>query len=197
MRNLTALAFISIDGVIQGPGSPGEDPSDGFKYGGWVAPYDDEEAGKIIEGLLKPADLILGRKTFEIWENYWPHHTEYWPSINEVTKYVMSTSRKESEWSNTVFIDSIAEVEAIKASEGLDLHIWGSSQVVKLLLSHGLVDELWLMIHPVILGRGKKLFDSNSVPSAYTLKDSSITSTGVIMAHYKRSGDVKIGRIGA
>jgi dihydrofolate reductase len=197
MRNLTALAFISIDGVIQGPGSPGEDPSDGFKYGGWVAPYDDEEAGKVIEGLLKPADLILGRKTFEIWENYWPHHTEYWPSINEVTKYVMSTSRKESEWSNTVFIDSIAEVEAIKASEGLDLHIWGSSQVVKLLLSHGLVDELWLMIHPVILGRGKKLFDSNSVPSAYTLKDSSVTSTGVIMAHYQRSGDVKTGRIGA
>jgi dihydrofolate reductase len=197
MRNLTALAFISIDGVIQGPGSPGEDPSDGFKYGGWVAPYDDEEAGKIIEGLLKPADLILGRKTFEIWENYWPHHTEYWPSINEVTKYVMSTSRKESEWTNTVFIEDIAEVEAIKASEGLDLHIWGSSQVVKLLLSHGLVDELWLMIHPVILGRGKKLFDSNSVPSAYTLKDSSVTSTGVIMAHYQRSGDVKTGRIGA
>jgi dihydrofolate reductase len=197
MRNLTALAFISIDGVIQGPGSPGEDPSDGFKYGGWVAPYDDEEAGKVIEGLLKPADLILGRKTFEIWENYWPHHTEYWPSINEVTKYVMSTSRKESEWTNTVFIEDIAEVEAIKASEGLDLHIWGSSQVVKLLLSHGLVDELWLMIHPVILGRGKKLFDSNSVPSAYTLKDSSVTSTGVIMAHYQRSGDVKTGRIGA
>jgi dihydrofolate reductase len=197
MRNLTALAFISIDGVIQGPGSPGEDPSDGFKYSGWVAPYDDEEAGKVIEGLLKPADLILGRKTFEIWENYWPHHTEYWPSINEVTKYVMSTSRKESEWTNTVFIEDIAEVEAIKASEGLDLHIWGSSQVVKLLLSHGLVDELWLMIHPVILGRGKKLFDSNSVPSAYTLKDSSVTSTGVIMAHYQRSGDVKTGRIGA
>jgi dihydrofolate reductase len=197
MRNLTALAFISIDGVIQGPGSPGEDPSDGFKYGGWVAPYDDEEAGKVIEGLLKPADLILGRTTFEIWENYWPHHTEFWPSINEVTKYVMSTSRKESEWSNTVFIEDIAEVEAIKASEGLDLHVWGSSQVVKLLLSHGLVDELWLMIHPVILGRGKKLFDSNSVPSAYTLKDSSVTSTGVIIAHYQRSGDVKTGRIGA
>jgi dihydrofolate reductase len=197
MRQLIVLAFISMDGVIQGPGSPEEDPSDGFKYGGWVAPYDDAEAGKIMERLLRPADLLLGRKTFEIWEDYWPNHTEYWPTINEVTKYVLSSSRDQSQWTNSVFVESVSEIEKIKGSEGLDLHVWGSSEVVKLLLQHGLVDDFWLMIHPVILGKGKRLFDDNAIPAAFTLADSAITSTGVIFAHYQRSGDVAIGKIGA
>ena len=196
MRKFIVLSFISLDGVMQGPGSPEEDPSGGFKHGGWVAPYDDEVNNKMMERLLKPADLLLGRKTFEIWEDYWPKHTEYWPTINEVTKYVLSTTRDETDWENSTFIKSVSDIEKIKSSEGLDVHIWGSSEVVKLLLEHELVDEFWLMIHPVILGHGKRLFDDKAIPAAFTLAESVVTPTGVIIANYQRAGEVKTGSIG-
>ncbi|WP_026966950.1 dihydrofolate reductase family protein [Algoriphagus terrigena] len=196
MRKFIVLSFISLDGVMQGPGSPEEDPSGGFKHGGWVAPYDDEVNNKMMERLLKPADLLLGRKTFEIWEDYWPKHTEYWPTINDVNKYVLSTTRNKTDWENSVFVQTVSGIKKIKSSEGLDIHVWGSSEVVQLLLEHELVDEFWLMIHPVILGHGKRLFDDKAIPAAFTLAESVVTPTGVIIANYQRAGEVKTGSIG-
>ena len=188
--------MISLDGVMQAPGGQGEDPSGGFKYGGWVAPFDDEIYGKVMEKELKPADYLLGRKTFKIWKNYWPDHAEYWPGINEGTKYVLSKTRKKSEWKNTVFIKSIADIKRIKKSNGADLQVWGSSELVKLLFKNDLVDELSLKIHPLMLGKGKKLFDHGAIPAAFQLMESITTPSGVIIAYYKRSGKVKTGTIG-
>jgi len=192
--------MITLDGVMQAPGGPEEDTSNDFKYGGWVAPYGDEGAGKIMEKLMKPTDLLLGRKTFEIWESYWPQHESGWPGINDVTKYVLSTTRKNSDWENSVFLKSLADIEKLKASpgsDGTDIQVWGSSKLIQLLLKNDLVDELWLMIHPLTLGEGKKLFQDGPIPAAFTLAESTITATGVIIANYKRSGEVKTGTVGS
>ena len=197
MRKITVLSMITLDGVMQGPGGPEEDPSGGFKYGGWVAPYDDEVGGEVMQRLMKPSDLLLGRKTFEIWENYWPEHAQYWPGIMEVTKYVLSTTRSRSDWSNSVFFNSLTDIENLKNSEGSDLQVWGSSELIQLLLKHDLVDELWLMIHPLTLGEGKKLFTHGPIPAAFTLVESVVTPKGVILAHYERGGEVVTGRVGA
>ncbi|MGN6400381.1 MAG: dihydrofolate reductase family protein [Flavisolibacter sp.] len=197
MRKIIVLSMITLDGVMQAPGGPQEDTSGGFKYGGWVAPYGDEASGKVMQKLMQPADLLLGRKTFEIWENYWPEHTDYWTSINDVTKYVLSTTRKNSGWKNSVFFNSLADIEKLKNSEGSDIQVWGSGELIQLLLAHDLVDELWLMIHPLTLGEGKKLFAGGPIPAAFTLLESIVTRGGVIMAHYKRAGDVKTGNAGA
>lgn len=190
--------MITLDGVLQGPGAPGEDPSDGFEYGGWVAPYDDEVYGKTVEKELKQrVDYILGRKTFEIWEAYWPKHEDFWPGINEGTKYVLSNTREASQWKNTVFIKSVAEIEKLKESKGADIQVWGSGQLAQLLFQYDLVDELRLKIHPLTLGKGKNLFDTGIVPAAFTLIESTITPKGVILASYKRSGNVRTGTVGA
>jgi len=188
--------MISLDGVMQAPGGPGEDTSGGFEYGGWVAPYGDEVAAKVMAKLMKPADLLLGRKTFEIWEDYWPKHAGSWPGINEVTKYVLSGTRKSSDWKASVFLNSLADIEKLKASTGSDIQVWGSSELIQLLLRNDLVDELWLMIHPLTLGKGKKLFTNGPIPAAFTLAESSVTSTGVIIANYKRAGKVETGTVG-
>lgn len=189
--------MITLDGVMQGPGGPEEDPSGGFKFGGWVAPYDDDVAGEVMQRLMKPADLLLGRKTFEIWENYWPEHAQYWPGIMEVTKYVLSTTRNTSDWKNSVFLHSLTDIANLKNSEGSGLQVWGSSELIQLLLKHDLVDELWLMIHPLTLGEGKKLFTHGPVPAAFTLQESVITRKGVILVNYKRAGEVVTGTVGA
>ncbi len=189
------MSFITLDGVMQAPGGPEEDPSGDFKYGGWTAPYSDEVSGQVMQKQMEPADLLLGRKTFDIWENYWPKHTEYWPGVNEVTKYVLSNTLKKSDWENTVFLTSVEDIEKLKKSEGPDIKIWGSSQLVQLLSKHDLVDEFWLNIHPILLGKGKKLFDDSAMPAAFRLAESTVTRTGVIMANYKRAGDVKTGSI--
>jgi dihydrofolate reductase len=191
------LEFITLDGVIQSPGSPEEDPESGFRYGGWVTPYNDESAGKAMEKLLKPADILLGRKTFDIWENYWPQHAEHWPGINEVTKFVLSTTRNSSAWNNSVFLNNLQDIKDLKNSDGRELKIWGSSELVKLLLGNDLVDELWLMIHPITLGKGKKLFEDSAMPSAFTLAESTVTDKGVIIANYKKAGEIKTGTVGA
>lgn len=196
MRKIIVLEFITLDGVIQGPGAPEEDTEGGFKHGGWIAPYSDEVGDKVMEKQLEPADLLLGRKTFDIWENYWPTHADIWPGVNEVTKFVLSKTREKSDWNNCVFIESVEDIEKLKNSEGSDIKIWGSSQLVQLLLKHDLVDELNLMIHPVILGEGKKLFADGSAPAAFTLTESTVTTTGVIIATYKRAGQVKTGTVG-
>lgn len=196
MRKIIILSMISLDGVMQAPGGPEEDTSGGFEYGGWVAPYGDETSGKMMEKLMKPSDLLLGRKTFQIWENYWPKHGDRWPSINDVIKYVVSTTVKTSDWKNCVFLDSLADIETLKNSDGSDIKVWGSSELIQLLLKNDLVDELWLMIHPLTLGKGKKLFRDGAIPAAFTLAETVATTSGIIMANYKRAGEVKTGRIG-
>jgi dihydrofolate reductase len=196
MRKIIVLSMITLDGVMQAPGGPEEDTSGGFKYGGWVAPYSDEASGKVMKKLMKPADLLLGRKTFEIWANYWPEHADNWPGINDVTKYVLSTTMKKSGWKNSVFLNSLVDIEKLKNSEGSDIKVWGSSKLIQLLLKNDLVDQLWLLIHPLALGRGKKLFDDGPIPAAFTLTESTVTPNGVIIAHYKRAGEVKTGTAG-
>lgn len=189
--------MITLDGVMQAPGGPKEDTSRGFKYGGWVSPYFDEVFGKVLEKQLKPADLLLGRKTFEIFANYWPEHENYWPGINEVTKYVMSRTMKKSDWKNSVFLKSLADIKKLKNSKGSDIQIHGSGELIQLLLKNDLVDKLWLKIYPLTLGKGKKLFDNGTLPAAFTLKECSVTPSGVIIANYKRAGKVKTGTVGA
>ena len=197
MRKIIIQEFISLDGVIQAPGGPEEDTAGGFQYGGWVAPYGDEVGDKVMEKLMQPADLLLGRKTFEIWEDYWPKHESQWPGINDVTKYVLSTTRKNSDWKHSIFLKNLADIEKLKAANGSDIKVWGSGRLVQLLLKHDLVDELWLMIHPLTLGEGKKLFDDGPIPAAFTLAESTVTARGVIFAHYQRAGEVRTGTVGA
>ncbi|WP_316793073.1 dihydrofolate reductase family protein [Pedobacter frigoris] len=196
MRKIIVLSFITLDGVMQAPGGPEEDTSGGFKYGGWTAPYDDEVSGKLMQKQMEPADLLLGRKTFEIFASFWPEHASQWPGVNEVTKYVISNTVDKSDWENSVFLTSVADIEKLKNSEGSDLKVWGSSELVQLLLKHDLVDEFWLNIHPVLLGEGKRLFDSEAIPAAFTLAESLVTPKGVIMANYKRAGKVETGTVG-
>ncbi|SDE25127.1 RibD C-terminal domain-containing protein [Niabella drilacis] len=188
--------MITLDGVMQAPGGPEEDISGGFKYGGWTAPYGDEVSAKILQKQLEPADYLLGRKTFEIWENYWPHHGDFWPGINAGTKYVLSATRKNSDWNHSVFLGNVEEIKALKDTAGPDIQVWGSSKLVQLLLKQDLVDVLWLKIYPVILGSGKKLFEDGSIPAAFQLTESTITPGGVIIANYKRAGEVKTGTAG-
>ncbi|MHC2990126.1 dihydrofolate reductase [Pontibacter sp. HJ8] len=197
MRKIIVLSMISLDGVMQAPGGPEEDTSGGFQYGGWVAPYGDEVSDKVMEKLMKPADLLLGRKTFEIWADYWPEHESVWPGINDVTKYVLSTTMKKSDWKNSVFLHSLSDIQELKNSNGADIQVWGSSKLIQLLLKNDLVDELWLMIHPLTLGKGKKLFDDGPIPAAFTLKESTTTPSGVIIANYQRAGKIKTGTIGS
>ena len=196
MRKIIVLSFITLDGVMQAPGGPEEDTSSGFKYGGWVAPYFDEVGGKVMEKQMKPADLLLGRKTFEIFAGYWPVHENVWPGINDVTKYVMSRTMKKSDWKNSVFLNSLADIEKLKNSEGSDIQVHGSGELIQLLLKNDLLDELWLKFYPVILGKGKKLFGNGTIPAAFTLTENTVTPSGVIIANYKRAGEVKTGTVG-
>jgi len=203
MRKITVLSMITLDGVMQAPGGPEEDTSGVFKYGGWTAPYSDEVYGKVVqEELQQTADYLLGRKTFEIWADYWPEHGDFWPGINEGTKYVFSKSVKKSNplvsgWKNSVVIKKLADIKKLKNSTGSDIQVWGSSELVQLLLKNDLVDELRLKIHPLTLGKGKKLFDNGTIPAAFTLIESTVTTTGVIIASYKRAGKVQTGTVGA
>ena len=190
--------MITLDSVMQAPGGPEEDTSNGFKYGGWVAPYEDEVGDEAVQKELKQrTDYLLGRKTFQIWESYWPEHADIWLGINEGTKYVLSKTMKKSDWQNTVFIKSLADIKKLKNSEGSDIQVWGSSKLVQLLLKNDLVDELWLKIYPLTLGEGKKLFDDGPIPAAFTVTESLVTPTGVIITKYKRAGKVHTGTVGA
>jgi len=192
MRKITVLSMITLDGVMQAPGGPKEDKSGGFKFGGWTAPYSDEKFGKVLQKELKQkSDYLLGRKTFEIWENYWPHHEDFWPGINKGTKYILSSTRKRSDWKNCIFIKNVADIKKLKKTTGADIQVWGSSKLIQLLFKNDLVDEIRLKIYPLIIGKGKKLFDHNAIPSSFTLTESIVTTTGVIIAGYKRKGKVK------
>jgi dihydrofolate reductase len=200
MRKIIVLSFITLDGVMQAPGRPDEDTSDGFKYGGWTAPYfaeADEAAGEFIAKYMKSADLLLGRKTFEFFASYWPTHADMWPGINDVTKYVMSTTMDKSDWKNSVFLKSVDDIKKLKNSEGSDIQVHGSGNLIQTLLKHDLVDELWLKTFPVTLGNGKRLFSEGTIPAAFTLTDSLVTPNGGIFANYERAGEVKTGTVGA
>ena len=194
MRKIFVSSFITLDGVMQAAGGPEED----FTYGGWSAPYYDDVVDKVAEEKKKhPADLLLGRKTFEMFASFFPEHPDLWPGVNDATKYVMSSTLHKSGWNNSVFLTSVDDIKKLKESQGLDLQVHGSGQLVQLLLKHDLVDELWLLIHPVTLGTGKRLFDNGTIPAAFTLKESLAAPSGVIIANYKRAGEVKTGTMGS
>lgn len=196
MRKIIVITMITLDGVMQAPGGPEEDTSSGFKYGGWTAPHLDEVGGEVFAKLMKPADYLLGGKTFDIFASYWPEHADVWPGINDGIKYVLSKTMKKSDWENTVFLESLADIKKLKNSEGSDIQVWGSGKVVQLLLKNDLVDELWLSIFPLTLGQGQKLFEDGTIPAAFTLIESIVSPSGVIMVNYKRAGEVKTGTVG-
>lgn len=200
MRKIIVLSFITLDGVMQAPGGPEEDQSSGFKYGGWVAPYfaeADEAAGEFMAKQLRPADMLLGRKTFDIFADYWPKHEDMWPGVNDVTKYVMSNTMDRSDWQNSVFLKSVDDIKKLRGSDGADILVHGSGNLVQTLLKHDLVDELWLKTFPILLGTGKRLFDEGTTAAAFTLTESLVAPNGVIFANYKRVGEVKTGTVGA
>lgn len=196
MRKIIVLSFITLDGIMQAPGGPEEDTSGGFKYGGWTVPYFDEFSGKVMgEQMKQPFNLLLGRKTFEIFASYWPQHASDWPGINESAKYVVSNTLIEHDWENSIIIkgDVVKEIKKLKKQEGPDLQVHGSGNLIQTLLQHDLVDELWLKIFPITLGSGKRLFAEGTIPAAFKLTDCKVSPSGVIIANYERAGKVKTG----
>jgi dihydrofolate reductase len=201
MRKVIAIDFVSLDGVIQGGGGPDEDASGGFAYGGWVAPYiSDGVVGAVIERQMKlPFDLLLGRKTFQIWAPFWPKHADIWPGVNPATKYVASNTMTSSDWKPSVFFsgDVAEKVIQLKKQPGPDLHVYGSANLLQTLLKRDLVDAFWLKILPLTLGRGKRLFAEGTIPAAFKVTESYVSPTGIIVVNYERAGAVKTGTIGS
>src|SRR5258708_24102871 len=199
MRPLTVLSFVSLDGVMQAPGVPSEDTSGGFTLGGWTVPYwDDFMDQGMSEEMRRPFEMVLGRKTFEIFAGYWPQRSSSL-RINQVTKYGASHTLTEHTWNKSVFLkgDAVAEIKILKQQDGPELQVHGSGNLIQSLLKHDLVDELWLKTFPVTLGNGKRLFREGTIPAAFTLTDSLVTPNGVIFANYERAGEVKTGTVGA
>ena len=196
MRKIIVTTNVTLDGVMQAPMGSEEDTSGAFKYGGWSALNADAISGKAVQKEMnQTADYLLGRKTFEIFASFWPAHAKMWPGINDGTKYILSKTIKNSDpiaigWKKTVFLGSLEDIKQLKISEGSDIQVWGSSELTHLLLKNGLVDELHLRIFPIILGKGKKLFDNGTVPTAFTLIENVVTPKGVIIAYYKRAGEM-------
>jgi dihydrofolate reductase len=200
MRKLNVLEFVSLDGVIQAPGGPEEDTSGGFAYGGWTSPHSDSVSSAAMKKQMNmPFDLLLGRKTFDIWAPFWPQHTDFWPGVKTATKYVASNTLTAHEWQPSVFLsgDIVEKIKAIKQQEGPDLQVYGSANLVQTLLKHDLVDALWLKIYPVTLGGGKRLFAEGTIPAAFKVTESTVTSKGVIVINYERAGAVPIGTVKA
>lgn len=195
MRKIIVQEFVTIDGVMQAPGGPEEDSTDGFKFGGWQAPFMNDDAAELITGPALKADVefLLGGRTFEIWADYWPKHSDIWSSINDNMKYVLSATKTDTTWQNTTFMHSVEDIINLKNSAGPDLHVWGSSKLVQLLLANDLVDELCLMTYPIILGQGKKLFSDDAAPRTFNLVESHLGNKGVVVARYVRAGSVRTG----
>jgi dihydrofolate reductase len=199
MRKIVVLSFISLDGVMQAPGGPEEDTADDFQYGGWTVPYWDDFGSKVMgEQMSMPFDLLLGRKTFDIFAAYWPKQD---PStlanvpFNKATKYVVSNSSPELTWEKSELIDGdvVTKLKDLKQQDGPMLQVHGSGNLIQTLLQNDLVDELWLKIYPITLGSGKRLFAEGTMPAAFELTDSKISPSGVIIANYKRAGEIKTG----
>jgi dihydrofolate reductase len=189
MRTITVLEHITMDGIIQAPGGPDEDCSGGFTHGGWIGRYSDEVLGTALRQKMHSSfDLLVGRHTFEIWEPYWPNQT-FWPEVNAATKYVASNTRTTTTWQPAVFLqgDVAAQVAQLKQQPGRDIHVWGSSDFVQTLLAHDLVDALWLMVYPLTLGTGKRLFGTGTIPVAFQVVESIATPSGAVVMHYVRT----------
>lgn len=183
---------MTLDGVIQNS----DDDGDGFKWGGWFFPFADEVTSAVVqERLAKPVDLLLGRKTFEVWENYWPTHSDFWPNVMNATKYVASNTRDSSDWRPSVFLsgDLADRVRELKRTDGPEIHAFGSANMLQTLFKADLVDALELMIIPVTLGTGKRLFQDGTIPAAFKMTSSQVAPKGIICATYERDGDVKTG----
>jgi dihydrofolate reductase len=196
MRKVIVLEHISLDGVIQAPGGPDEDTSGGFAHGGWISSFSDEILGTLLRRKMNlPFDLLLGRKTFDIWAPYWPQHGDAWPGVNAATKYVASQTMTSSDWQPSVFLNGdIAEkVTRLKQQPGPDLNVWGSGHLLQTLIKHDLVDVFWLMIYPITLGSGKRLFADGTLPAAFKLTESQVGASGVIVVNYERAGAIKTG----
>jgi dihydrofolate reductase len=197
MRKIFVLEFITLDGVIQAPGTSKEDAAEGFKYGGWMGPYfEGEVGGREMDKQMKATDaLLLGRKTYDIWTGFWPTHPETWPQVNKITKYVVSKSLENPTWENTVVLKDIEALKKLKESDGPDLQVYGSANLVQSLMEHDLVDEFWLKIFPITLGTGKRLFEKGTIPASFKVIESVVSPSGVFFAKYKRDGDVKTADI--
>lgn len=196
MKKIIILSFVSLDGVMQAPGGPTEDTSGNFTHGGWTVPYFDEFLGRVMdEQMGKTFDLLLGRKTFEIFASYWPNHPEEGAGINKAIKYVASNTLTSHPWNKTVFLrgNLPEEIKKLKGLPGPDLQVHGSSNLIQTLLKHDLVDELWLKIFPVALGSGKRLFGDGAIPAAFELVDSKSSPSGVIIANFNRAGELQTG----
>jgi dihydrofolate reductase len=200
MRKLIVLSFMTLDGVIQGPGEPEEDPTGGFTQGGWVGPlFDDVLDQTMLEQMGHPFDLVLGRKTYEIFAAYWPYQNIdenlSAASLNAAKKYVASHALQKLDWRNSTLLqgDVVQEIQKLKQQDGPELHIHGSANLIQTLLKHDLVDELWLKIFPITLGTGKRLFAEGTIAAAFTLREAKMSPRGVIIASYQRAGAVQTG----
>ena len=196
MRKVIVLTFVTLDGVMQAPGGPEEDASGGFQHGGWSVPYWDDFLGSVMTNQMgHPFDLLLGRKTYDIFSAYWPKHPEEGAELNRATKYVASRSARKLEWEKSVLLqgDVVLDIKKLKAQDGPQLQVHGSADFLQTLLRSDLVDELWLKIYPITLGTGKRLFGEGSIAAAFTLKEAKPSPSGVLVASYVRAGDVKAG----
>ena len=201
MRELVVSSFVTLDGVMQAPGGPEEDPSGGFAHGGWSFGYWDEQMQEAMgEWMSKPFDLVLGRNTYEIFAAFWPH-TDEPPAeqLNAATKHVASTTIKKLDWENSHLIEGdVPEgIRALKQEDGPELQVQGSANLIQTLLENGLVDELRLMIFPLVLGTGKRLFNGGTVPAGLEETSSQTSSTGVITATYRTGAEIKYGSFAA
>ncbi len=198
MRRLIVSTFLTLDGVMQAPGGPGEDDSGGFAHGGWSVNYWDEKMGQVMgEATSKPFALVLGRRTYDIFAAHWPHAPEEEGAgiFNNATKYVASRGRPTLEWSNSVLIEgeAAAGIAALKEQDGPELQVHGSGNLIQTLLRHNLVDQYRLMVFPVVVGSGKRLFADGAVPAGLKLVDSTVSTTGVVIGTYEPAGDIVTG----
>ncbi len=198
MRKLIVSTFLTLDGVMQAPGGPGEDDSGRFAHGGWSVNYWDEQMGQVMgEAMGAPFDLVLGRKTYDIFAAYWPHAPEEAGAkpLNDATKYVASRGRPALEWSNSVQIegDAAEGIAALKKEDGPELQVHGSGNLIQTLLRHNLVDQFRLWVFPLVIGSGKRLFAEGTIPSGLKLVDSKVSTTGVVIGTYEPAGEIVTG----
>lgn len=203
-RKIVVQEFITLDGVMQAPGGSKEDEAEGFKYGGWTAPFFKVaamEGGDFMKRWMESTDILLGKKTFEIFSGYWPKHAEMWPGINDVTKYIASTTMTQSDvdvlgWDNSVLLTGVDDIKKLKKSNGSAIKVHGSGILAQTLFQLDLIDELCLMTFPITLGTGKRLFGEGTIPATFKMTDSLTTSNGVTFAYLQRAGEIKTGTVG-
>ncbi len=195
MRKINVIEFISLDGVIEAPGE-----RDGAASGPpwWIRKHSDKVTQAVVKKQMdQPFDLLVGRVTFDLWAGFWPQHSDIWPGVNKATKYVASNTVTEHEWQPSVFLggDIAEKIAKLKQEDGPDLHVYGSANLVQTLMKHDLVDAFWLMIMPITLGSGKRLFTDDSMPVAFRITESTVTDKGVFLVHYERTGEVLSGSV--